>query len=428
MSPVSLDVIVVGAGLGGLGAAISSALSGHKITVFESAKELQEVGAGLQITPNATRLLDAWRLPESLWASAAEPTTLTVHRYDGTVLSHSPEFNKDIRRRYRAPFIDLHRVDLQQALYARALSLNVTFRLGSKVKTVESHSATPSITLESGEKVSADLVIAADGLWSACRSAFVGRADPPQPTGDLAYRVVLDAEKHLRNDPELYRWVTEPAVHFWVGPGAHAVGYSLRAGQMYNIVLLVPDDLPEGVSRMAGSVEEMRALFQKWDPILARFLSKVEVVDKWKLMHRPELPHWVNEQGNFVFLGDACHPMLPYLAQGANSALEDGAVLGGLLGHIQTKAQLPQALRLYEKLRKARGDAIARETFKQRHDFHLPDGPEQQARDDLFLSQLGKELKGPFPSRWQCPDVQPWLYGYDAHSEVKEAIKSEPFL
>lgn len=285
-SPAPLDIIVVGAGLGGLGAAISSAVSGHKVTVIESAKELQEVGAGLQITPNGSRLLKSWQVAESLWAAGAEPTTLTVHRYDGTILSHSPEFSKEIRARYTAPFIDLHRVDLQQALYARAKELGVTFRLNSRVKTVESHSAAPSVTLEFGETISGDLVIAADGLWSVCRSAFVGRADAPQPTGDLAYRVVLDVDKHLKDDPELYRWVTEPACHFWVGPGAHAVGYSLRAGKMYNIVLLVPDDLPEGVSRTAGSVEEMQALFEKWDPILARFLSKVDSVDKWKLMHR----------------------------------------------------------------------------------------------------------------------------------------------
>ena len=146
--------------------------------------------------------------------------------------------------------------------------------------------------------------------------------------------------------------------------------------------------------------------------------------------------------------GDACHPMLPYLAQGANSAIEDGAVLGALLGHVRSPGQMPHALRLYEKLRKARGEAIVRETFKQvrcppmpprtststkaspwqRESFHMPDGPEQEARDRLFLSQLGQELKGPFPSRWTCPEVQPWLYGYDAYEEVATAMRAEPFL
>lgn len=119
--------------------------------------------------------------------------------------------------------------------------------------------------------------------------------------------------------------------------------------------------------------------------------------------------------------------MLPYLAQGANSAVEDGAVLGLLLGRMQSKAELPQALKLYERLRKTRGEAIVKETFRQRESFHMHDGPEQEARDRVFLSQLGKELKGPFPSRWTCPEVQPWLYGYDAYKEVDDALKRDPF-
>lgn len=288
-APHPLTIIIVGAGLGGLGAAISLSLSNpqHRITVLESARSLQEVGAGLQITPNASRLLQSWSLPPSLWSQAAEPTQLTVHRYDGKILSHSPDFSKEIRARYNnAPFIDLHRVDLQQALYTRAKDLGVEFKLGSRVKTAETTSPIPSINFESGECLTADLIIAADGLWSACRTSFTGLSSPPMPTGDLAYRVVLSADEHLADDPELYDWVTNPKVHFWIGPGAHAVGYSLRGGGMYNIVLLVPDDLPEGVSRTEGNVEEMKKLFVGWDPILTRFLEKVKGVDKWKLMHR----------------------------------------------------------------------------------------------------------------------------------------------
>lgn len=106
----------------------------------------------------------------------------------------------------------------------------------------------------------------------------------PQPTGDLAYRVVLQLDQI--EDPYLRRWVSHPECHFWAGPGAHAVGYSLRNGNLYNIVLLVPDDLPEGVSRQPGSVEEMKAIFTDWDPVLSRFLGLVDQVDKWKLMHR----------------------------------------------------------------------------------------------------------------------------------------------
>lgn len=258
-----LRVIIVGAGLSGIATAISSALSGHAVEVIEQAKELAEVGAGLQITPNASKLLQYWKLPASLWEAAAEPTKLTVHRYSGQVLAHDPAFNKSIRAKYDAPFVDLHRVDLQQALFARAKDLGVTFHLGERIERIDFDTTT--VHSVAGKHFSGDLIIAADGLWSKCREAFVGKKDEPLPTGDLAYRIVLTADQIT--DPDLKSLVQNPECHFWIGPGAHAVGYSLRGGNMYNVVLLVPDNLPPGVSRQAGSVEEMRELFVGWDPM-----------------------------------------------------------------------------------------------------------------------------------------------------------------
>ncbi|RGP75345.1 FAD binding domain-containing [Fusarium longipes] len=423
-SPVSLDIIIVGAGLSGLAAAVSCSLSGHKVTIFESATALQEVGAGLQVTPNSSRLLRRWELPQLFWDSVAEPTHLAVHRYSGQVLAFEENFDRNIREKYGAPFVDVHRVDLQMSLLERAQQLGAKVELSQKITKIDFD--IPEITTQSGKKARADLIIAADGLWSRCRNSFLGSGDVPKPTGDLAYRVVLKLDDI--KDPELIDWVRNSSCHFWIGPGAHAVGYSLRGGNMYNIVLLVPDDLPQGASRLPGSVEQMKALFEGWDPILLRFLDLVTEVDRWKLMHHDEMEHWVNPQSNFVFVGDACHPMLPYLAQGANSAIEDGAVLGLLLGAVESHYHIPQALKLYEQLRKSRGEAIVRETFKQRESFHMLDGPEQEKRDEIFLSQLGKaDLKAPFPSRWTCPEVQPWLYGYDAYQEVYEALAREPF-
>ena len=126
-------------------------------------------------------------------------------------------------------------------------------------------------------------------------------------------------------------------------------------------------------------------------------------------MHREEMESWINPQNNLVLIGDSCHPMLPYLAQGANSSIEDGAVLDLLLSpqNFTSTSQLPDALQLFQQLRKARGENIVRETFKQRKDFHKRNGPEQEKRDELMLRQFGKELQGAFPSRWTCPEVQP---------------------
>ena len=371
---------------------------------------------------------------------------LSVHRYAGPVLARERDFDKNIKSKYNAPFIDFHRVDLQQALYERAKELGVVFVMDQRVSRVDLASSRPVVHTKSGSSFDGDLVVAADGLWSATRESFLGGTqDLPKPTGDLAYRIVLTLDQ-VADEPELQNWIENPEVHFWIGPGSHVVSYSLRDGTMLNIVLLVPDNLPPGVAKQEGSLEEMRELFKGWDPILNKFLNKVEKVDKWKLMHQAELPRWVNDKSTLVLIGDSAHPMLPYLAQGknerrvyprpqrtdhvpgANSSIEDGAVLGELLGAINSKAQLPQALRLYETLRKERGEAIVRETFKQRHDFHLPDGPEQEARDVIFKSHLEKQsAQGAFPSRWTCPEVQPWLYGYDAVQEVHKALQREPF-
>lgn len=266
----ALDIIVIGAGLGGLSAALSCAHGGHKVTLLEGARELAEIGAGLQITPNGSRLFRQWGIEDSLASKAAEPTMLAVHRYsDGKVLAMQKDFDKKIRQQYGAPFWDLHRVDLQRAMAKRAQELGVTLKLGSRVKEVDFE--TSSLRLENGEEYTADLLVGADGLWSKCREEFLklnGKADKPLPTGDLAYRIVLSSED--LNDPELKEMVSNPQCHFWIGPSAHVVAYSVRGGEQYNIVLLVPDNLPEGVAKQTGELSEMRELFTKWDPILNR--------------------------------------------------------------------------------------------------------------------------------------------------------------
>ena len=313
----SCHVLIIGAGLCGLVAAISVTLEGHQASVFESAAKPHEIGAGIQITPNGVRILRKLGVTARLESKAAVPDTLSMIRYDGRkLLAHRGAYIRELQSRYEEPIWCLHRVDLQEALVKRAEELGVRLAFGYPIRDV--NFAKPEILCDNGQREKGDLVIAADGIWSSIRSVFLGRPLLPKPTGDLAYRIVLTADK-VKDDVELYEIITCPGIRIWMGPYAHAVAYSLLGGQLLNVVLLVRDNLPPDVAKAEGDLEEMVTLFEGWDPMLKKILSHVKKVDKWRLMYLELDKPWTSKQGTFTMAGDSCHPILPYMAQGANS-------------------------------------------------------------------------------------------------------------
>lgn len=286
------------------------------------------------------------------------------------------------------------------------------------------------VELASGEVVPASVVVLCDGLWSALREQVVGKPCPAKATGDLAYRLVLEVDEEVRG--LIGGEGKQPGVRFWIGGGAHAVGYAVRGGEAYNLVLLCGDDLPEGGgSKAEAGVEEMRERFAGWDPVLHGLLGRVKgrTVHKWRLMWLEALAEWADEKGRVYMAGDCCHPMLPYLAQGANSSLEDGAVLGCLLGKVlgdEDEEGLGRVGRVYQACRKGRGERIQKEGFRQRDDIHLEDGEAQRIRDEVFARNLGREeVEAGFPSRWTCPEVQGFLWGYDAYADAERGWKED---
>jgi salicylate hydroxylase len=259
-----LDIIVVGAGLGGTGAAISVLLAGHNVTIFEAAPEIGEVGAGIQVLPNSSRVLQSWDMREMLEEFVTKPSRVNMLGWKGNLISYL-DFDESAKAYPGTYYWDFHRANLHKCLLDRAVALGAKFKVNTKVvgvriATDDADKAT--VVISTGEEFVCDLVVGADGINSTLREIFLGRPDPPTPTGDLAYRLLLSTAEMFK-DPDLAPFVTQPQVNYWLGPDAHAVSYVLNGGELFNMVLLVPDDMPAGgANTLKGNVEEMRALYK----------------------------------------------------------------------------------------------------------------------------------------------------------------------
>ncbi|KAK9454014.1 hypothetical protein V1511DRAFT_482331 [Dipodascopsis uninucleata] len=416
MTKAELHIVIVGAGLGGLAAAIGIRKAGHRVSVIEQTPVLGEVGAGIQIPPNSAKILDRWGLLDKIQACSMQPKNFVLRSYrDGKILSVQ-NMEPYAKEKYGAPYLHIYRADYHRILVEEAERLGVEIHLGCTVTGVDFE--TPSVSIKGKSEFLADVVIGADGLKSLCRSALVGHPDPPHLTGDLAYRVIVPAKEMLKYD-ELRDLVAAPMINYWMGPSGHAVCYLLGGG-LYNIVLIRPDDIPPGQSIAEADLNEMMEFFKDWDPKLKTLLGLIQSSLKWKLQNSKEMETWCHPSGKFALLGDACHATLPYLAQGAAMAVEDGATLGALFSKLEDKSKLYDLLQLYELLRKKRTTRVVQGSTDLRDVFHMQDGEAQAERDRQMLEM--EPFEG-YPNRWADPVFQKFLFGYDADREADKAWK-----
>ena len=344
MKEKQLNVVVVGGGIGGLFTANALIAKGFKVSVYEQAPELGEVGAGVYVTPNSARHLERVGLGPALEKYGARVGSGSHYfRHDGTPIA--PVQVTDSAG-WNATF-GMHRADFVEFL-AAPLPAGVV-HTGHRCVGFTQDGDTARVIFANGAAVEADIVIGADGIHSELRP-FVFPPSAPVFSGVVAYRGTVAHER-------VPDWPTN-AWQMWLGPGKHFLAFPLRAGQLINYVGFVPADQEMKESWSAfGDPRQLRAEFAGWDPGIEDLLSKVEHTFRWALYDRDPLPTWT--KGRLALLGDAAHPMLPHLGQGANQSIEDGMALATILAHADKKTA-PAALVAYERLRRERVAAVQR--------------------------------------------------------------------
>jgi salicylate hydroxylase len=366
------EIAIIGGGIGGLAAAAFLHRAGLPATVYEQAAQLGEVGAGVVVAPNAARLLRALGVLDVLAERAVSLDTGWEFRrwQDGTVLS-SEDLATRCEDLYGERTYTAHRADLHDAI--RRVVPDASVRLGKRCVEVGLNGPRRALRFADGATAEADVVIGADGIHSVVRAALTAPVAPTY-SGLCAFRALVPAEQA----PPFAR---RPAQTLWVGPDHHLVHYPISAGKLVNLVAFAPaGDYTIESWTATATVEEFLAEFAGWDERLVGLIRAAGTPGRWALLDRAPLTRWTS--GTVTLLGDAAHPMFPFFAQGAAQAIEDGAVLARCLAAAPGDPE--SALRRYESLRIPRTTRLQEVSHARAHVNHLPDGPEQDARDASF--------------------------------------------
>ncbi|KAJ5355468.1 uncharacterized protein N7496_012680, partial [Penicillium cataractarum] len=411
---VPLNIIIVGAGLGGLATAIALASTGHAVTIYEQAAQLGEVGAGIQIPSNSTRLLSRLGLDPYLEKYVTEPETISFRRWESGDVIGLTKLIPNFRETFGAPYYVIHRANFHTALHERALDLGVKVKLAARV--VKYDAVEGSITLADGSSASADLIIAADGVKSVARGQVDESGQPQfEQTGFAAYRATVDVAK-MKADPEISWLLDRPNLNIWIGDQRHVMTYTIGAGKSFNMVLSHPDNTDPSTWDQSTALSDMKREFQGWDSRLQKIISMIGNTIKWPLVSGTPLSRWTT--GRLVILGDAAHAMLPYMSQGAAMAVEDGIALARTLTKITHVSALPHALQIFEKVRISRATEMQEASLLNGKLWHFPDGPVQRARDRAMRAEVVGGIVAHSPNQWSDPATQMWAYGYDAEGEI----------
>ncbi len=361
-------ILIVGGGIGGLAAALALAKVGRAATVLERATEPSEAGAGIQLGPNAVKALRQLGVADRIAQLASVPTALTIRAgHDARILASTP-LGPDVTTRYGAPYWVIHRADLHRALFdAATANPSIQLLYGVDIATVASSPDGASASTSAGRTLQGAAVIGADGVWSRARASIMPGSEP-KPSGFIAYRTLLPIDQA--------GILAASEVGAWLAPDAHVVHYPVHAGRSINVVVITRDTWQGTTWNAPAETSEIERATMNFARPLQGALSQAQAWHKWSLPAPVRLNTWT--RGNVLLLGDAAHPVLPFLAQGGAMALEDAVQLGASVAAHPTDIVL--AFIAYERARRARVDRVQSNASRNGRIFHLA-GPIAHARD-----------------------------------------------
>jgi len=392
-------VAVVGAGLGGLNAAIALRQRGFEVAIYEQSDVLGEIGAGIQLSPNAMRVLMALSLDRAFETVAFEPHRHVVRNWKTGSIVSATQMRGVFRPQYGAGYFGAHRADLH-AVLQNALPAECV-RLNARVISVTQTPDRAVLTFADGQTAESDIVVGADGIRSAVRESLFG-PDAPRFTGHIVWRGLVPSEA-------LPKGLIEPDMTAWFGPNGTMVHYYVRRGELVNWIAHFESDWRDESWRVESDWREAAAAYAGWHPTLATLFSHTERCYKWALYDREPLARW--SQGRVTLLGDSAHPMLPYLAQGAAQAIEDGYVLADLLA--AHRSDSVAALAAYEAARLPRTARI------QRHARERGKINNTSSAFARFKRDLGYRLKRLIKPNEHTYRIE-WIYGHDVTAPRSE--------
>jgi salicylate hydroxylase len=381
---LSKKIVIAGAGIGGLCAALALAKHGFDVAIYEQSSHLGEVGAGLQLSPNAIHVLQALGIADQVKAKAFRPKSAVMRHYQTGKTYFTVPLSDTATQKYGADYLHIHRADLHRTLLDACQNMCVSIHLGQAVESYQHdfQKLTPqnlSIQLANGESLEADILIGADGIKSKVQACMLGQTSA-EFTGQIAWRGVVEANK-------LPSELIKPNANLWVGPGKHFVSYYLRGGDLVNFVAVQErTDWQKESWNEPGDINELRQTFDGWHPEVTDLLAATESCFLWALFDRQPLNQWTDN--NVALLGDACHPMLPFLAQGAAMAIEDSYALAHCLA---SDTDTHAALQTYQNIRLPRSRDIQLNARKNAALYHMS-SPIEQAKLAVLsgLSKLGQ--------------------------------------